>query len=222
MDEKQLQALIWDLQFGDDQQRRAASYKLGKSNNPAAVPALIYAYNDKDDSVQRNAIDGLRKISSQEALDFLDSHKIQRLQKVHSNQKILKILLIVGSVMMIFSLFTPVIRSGLWSDNSIYLLYGYQTDLRGVALIGLILLLLAFFRKGTHGKRYAPWATILPVTAFIDIFSYFMKLVKLPVYSDHTTTVGVALPLCMLGSFFTLIGCVIIVHSDWPESTNAT
>jgi hypothetical protein len=75
MNEQELQKLISELQNGSDQQRRAASYKLGKSKNPAAVPALISAYNDSDGSVRQNVFDGLRSIGSKEALDFLASHK---------------------------------------------------------------------------------------------------------------------------------------------------
>jgi hypothetical protein len=73
MNERELQELISDLQHGDAQHRRAASYKLGKSKNPAAVPVLIQAYNDADSSVRQNVIVGLRNISSPEALDFLSS-----------------------------------------------------------------------------------------------------------------------------------------------------
>ena len=62
--------LIKDLQQGNDQQRRAASYKLGNSNDPKAVTALISAYNDTDSLVRRNVIDGLRAIGTKEALDF--------------------------------------------------------------------------------------------------------------------------------------------------------
>jgi hypothetical protein len=67
----QLQQLITELQQGNDRQRRAASYNLGKIKDPAAVSALIDAFKDKDSSVQRNVVDGLRAIGSKEALDFL-------------------------------------------------------------------------------------------------------------------------------------------------------
>ena len=71
---QQLQKLITELQQGNDRQRRAASYKLGKSKDPAAVPALINAFSDPDSTVRQNVHDGLRNIGSQEALDFLNSN----------------------------------------------------------------------------------------------------------------------------------------------------
>ncbi|MCK5523163.1 MAG: HEAT repeat domain-containing protein [Thiomargarita sp.] len=68
--------LVTDLQQGNDRQRRAASYKLGKIKSSAAVTALISAYNDTDSSVRQNVINGLRAIGTQEALDFLNSHNL--------------------------------------------------------------------------------------------------------------------------------------------------
>jgi len=73
MSNQQLQQLIAELQRGNDRQRRAASYKLGKINDPAAVTALINAFNDKDGLVRQNVINGLRSIGSREALEFLAS-----------------------------------------------------------------------------------------------------------------------------------------------------
>ncbi len=75
MDTDQLQQLITQLQNGNDQQRRAASYKLSKSKDPSVGPALMNAYNDKDSSVRQNVFDGLRSIGSKEAMDFLASHE---------------------------------------------------------------------------------------------------------------------------------------------------
>jgi len=75
MNEQKLQELISQLHNGNDKQRRASSYKLSKSKDPAAVPALIQAYNDSDSSVRQNAVNGLRTIGTQEALDFLNSKK---------------------------------------------------------------------------------------------------------------------------------------------------
>jgi len=73
MNEQELQKLTTELQNGNAQQRRAASYKLGKSKNPSAVSTLINAYNDTDSSVRQNVIDGLKNIGSPEALEFLKS-----------------------------------------------------------------------------------------------------------------------------------------------------
>ena len=76
MDKDKLKRLIDQLENGNDRQRRAASYKLGKSNDEDAVPYLINAYNDKDRSVRQNAVTGLNNIASKEALDFLVSKDI--------------------------------------------------------------------------------------------------------------------------------------------------
>lgn len=77
MDDQQLQLLITQLQSGNDQERRAASYKLGKSKSTSAVTALINAFYDRDGSVRRNVIEGLQVIGTQEALDFLNSNNLQ-------------------------------------------------------------------------------------------------------------------------------------------------
>jgi hypothetical protein len=78
MDKVKLQELIEQLINGNERQRRAASYKLGKSKDPDAVPALINAYNDADSSVRQNVIEGLKLIRSKEAIDFLISHGIEK------------------------------------------------------------------------------------------------------------------------------------------------
>jgi uncharacterized RDD family membrane protein YckC len=78
MDKLKLQQLIEELKSGNDRQRRAASYKLGKSKDQDAVPALIIAYNDKDSSVRQNAVEGLKIIRSKEAVEFLVSHDIEK------------------------------------------------------------------------------------------------------------------------------------------------
>ncbi len=78
MGKDKLQQLIEELKSGNDRQRRAASYKLGKSKDQDAVPALIIAYNDTDGSVRQNAIEGLKLIRSKEAVEFLISHDIEK------------------------------------------------------------------------------------------------------------------------------------------------
>lgn len=82
MDKNKLQELIDQLMSGNDGQRRAASYKLGKSKDPDAVPALINAYNDTDGSVRQNVIEGLKLIRSKEAVEFLISHGIEKIVPV--------------------------------------------------------------------------------------------------------------------------------------------
>ncbi len=75
MNSQQLQKLITDLQTGNERQRRAASYQLGKSKDPLAVPALIEAYTDPDISVHQNVLDGLKTIGTPEALEFLKTRQ---------------------------------------------------------------------------------------------------------------------------------------------------
>jgi hypothetical protein len=71
MKPEELQRLEENLKFGDDRERRVASYKLGRSNDPGAVPILIQAFSDPDSSVHQNVIDGLTNIRTKEALEFL-------------------------------------------------------------------------------------------------------------------------------------------------------
>jgi hypothetical protein len=66
-----IQNLLNDLQNGSIMKRRAAAYKLGKLKNPATVTALIEATNNPDPSVRQNAVNALREIKSEEALQFL-------------------------------------------------------------------------------------------------------------------------------------------------------
>ncbi len=76
MESQQLQKLVSELQNGNARQRRAAAYKLSKSKDTEAAPALIKAYNDMDSTVRQDVIDGLNNIGSKEALDFLSSQGV--------------------------------------------------------------------------------------------------------------------------------------------------
>ena len=71
--------LILDLQRGNDQQRRASSYKLSKLKDPSIVPYLIIAYNDPDFGVRRNVVEGLRNIGTKEAKEYLNMTGPQKL-----------------------------------------------------------------------------------------------------------------------------------------------
>ncbi len=82
MNKDKLHQLIEQLKNGNDRERRAASYKLGKSKDEEAVPALIIAYNDNDGSVRQNAVEGLKLIRSKEAVEFLVSHDIEKVALV--------------------------------------------------------------------------------------------------------------------------------------------
>jgi hypothetical protein len=71
-----VEKLTTDLATGNDRQRRAASYKLSKLQDPSTVPHLIAAFKDKDHSVRRNVIAALRAIGTEEAIEFLESNGI--------------------------------------------------------------------------------------------------------------------------------------------------
>ena len=93
--------LLSELQNGDDRQRRAASYRLGKSRDPDVVPYLIKAYNDPDPTVRRNVIDGLRQMATlgtYEASCFLDSDETDRQKIVRQVQQTGSVVLIEESV----------------------------------------------------------------------------------------------------------------------------
>ncbi len=64
--------LTSNLQRGNDQQRRVASYKLGKLKDPFVVAYLISAYNDRDPSVRQNIFEGLISINTKETKEFLN------------------------------------------------------------------------------------------------------------------------------------------------------
>lgn len=68
--------LLTELQNGNTWQRRTVLHKLSKSNFAEAVPALINASNDPDSFVRQDAINGLRRIGSEEALNYLESQGI--------------------------------------------------------------------------------------------------------------------------------------------------
>jgi rubrerythrin len=72
-----IEKLITDLTAGNDRQRRAASYKLLKLQDPVTVPYLIAAFQDKDHSVHRNIVAALRAIGTKEAVEFLESNGIE-------------------------------------------------------------------------------------------------------------------------------------------------
>jgi len=100
MENQGLEKLLSALQTGNAHQRRAASYKLGKSKNPMVVSALINAYNDTDGSVRQNVISGLRNIGSKEALDFLDSKRIPRKITVNRGYYITIIIVIILGILV--------------------------------------------------------------------------------------------------------------------------
>ena len=75
-----INALIQNLQYGSDTQRRASSYKLGKINDPAVVLPLIKAYIDPDAGVRRNVVEGLQQNADQSALYFLSMPETARVK----------------------------------------------------------------------------------------------------------------------------------------------
>jgi hypothetical protein len=108
---------------------------------------------------------------------------------------------LIGSILMIASLLLPITIYSI-NGSRVYT-YGYQSNLVFAALIGVCFLLLSFSRKGTPGKRYALWASILSVIAMINIIFVFLNV---------GNTIGIALPVCMFGAFATLFGCMFEVR----------
>ena len=208
MDDLQLKSLIWHLKYGNVQERRTASYKLGKLRIPTIVPQLISAYDDKDSSVKQNVVDGLFQIGSQEALDFLNSKNIKRATVTHISARALVLL---GSVMMIGSLFMP-LRGKYAAHGSRVVSYGFESNLTFAALIGLLFIFVGLLWDGKPGKRYAPFAAIFPVITIINIIFVFIKVERLVIESDQTTTIGLALPLCIWGAILLFAGCLTVVN----------
>jgi len=157
-----------------------------------------------------NAIDGLFKIGSQEALDFLNSNKIKRTPVAHVNPRAL---LILGSLMMVASLVMP-LRGNYLIETGKVESYGFQSNLTYSALIGFLLIFFGLFRDGMPGKHYAPWAAIFPAMAVINLVFVFIETERLVIESDNSTTIGLALPLCILGAFFLFAGCLTVVHNE--------
>jgi hypothetical protein len=126
-----------------------------------------------------------------------------------------KTLMIVGSSMMIFSLFTPIttISAGLFSRS----MYGYESDLAFSGIIGFVLLLVGLSKKDTPGKRYAPWAAILSGISIFSVFSLFLKLAGLAIDSEVSSSIGMALPICGLGSLLAFVAS--LTTAPIPEST---
>lgn len=210
MDDSQLESLMRQLKHGNVQERRAASYQLGESKNSAVVALLIAAIDDKDSSVRQNAIDGLFKIGSQEALDFLASNSLKRTPVAHVNPRALVVL---GSLMMVVSLVMP-LRGNYVIETGKVESYGFQSNLTYSALIGFLIIFVGLFWNGTPGKRYVPWAAIFPAMAIINLVFVFIETERLVIESDYSTTTGLALPLCILGAFFLCAGCLTVVHNE--------
>lgn len=126
-----------------------------------------------------------------------------------------KTLMIVGSVMMIVSLFMPIttISAGIFSRS----MNGYESDLVFSGIIGVVLLLVALARKGTLGKRYAPWAAILAGIAIFSVSSLFLRLAGLALESDVSSSIGMALPVCGLGSLLAFVASLTTVPNLQPS-----
>ena len=141
METNQLQKLISELQNGNDQQRRAASYKLRNFTDATAVQALISAYADKDSTVRLNVIDGLRNIGSKEAQEFLISQG-QSIQAPKSNSG-LRLLPIVAGI------FSCGLVGGigvlLISSSDVYLRDPNANPGKGIGGIALIVSVAVFF-----------------------------------------------------------------------------
>lgn len=132
-----------------------------------------------------------------------------------------KTLMIVGSALMIVSLFMPIatMSAGIFSRS----MNGYESDLAFSGIIGVILLLVALARKETPGKRYAPLAAILAGIAIFNVFSLFLRLAGLTLGSDVSSSIGMALPICGLGSLLAFVASLTTVPNlDSPVPPTPT
>jgi hypothetical protein len=151
METNQLQKLATQLQNGNDRQRRVASYKLSKSKDPSVVPALMSAYNDKDSAVRRNVFDGLRSIGSEEALDFLASHKETPMNVIPSMDS-RNIECDSNGVVTIKS--RPLVGYVVWG---IVVILGIGALVRGeitLGIVGIVAGVIAFIRSRSQGTSF--------------------------------------------------------------------
>jgi hypothetical protein len=128
-----IRRLLSHLESGNDRQRRAASYRLGKLRDPTVVPHLIRAYSDTDPGVRLNVVDSLRNIGTPEALEFLtqiqadvirtSNHRLVQLASVSRN---MAWLLIVGGAL---AGLTAVGVSFEYSSASAYMAYAAMVGL---------------------------------------------------------------------------------------------
>jgi hypothetical protein len=186
MEKQEFDKLVSELQTGNVQQRRSASYKLGNSKNNDVVPTLIQAYSDMDGSVRQNAIEGLRKIRSQEAIEFLISKQISIPQPTKAKTSPLAtrqflvgflgwfILSFIINIFITFYLFdnlfvinlfssTHVDKIGITIDNPQAVEFGNIASELFIQLVGYSLAFLAFLKN----KRLASLGIILASAPYL-------------------------------------------------------
>ena len=114
-----------------------------------------------------------------------------------------KTLMLVGAILMILSLFLPVATvSAVFLSRSIN---GYESDLIFSGIIGFILLLVGLFWNGTPSKRYSPIATVLAGIALFNVLALFVRATGLDTTETITTSMGLGLPVCGLGSLLSFV-----------------
>ncbi len=168
--------LLTELQNGNLQQRRAASYKLSKSNDTRAVPGLIKACQDADSFVRQKAIDGLRRIGSKEALDFLISQGISCEEDSHSKWGILSFLVSLVMLVMIVPVYmfsgTPLPEEVLSIPLQYFILFLYCILPAG-CLLG-VSLAIAGFREKNRKNLFSGLGLIMNVLASLLMLLFWM------------------------------------------------
>lgn len=130
-----------------------------------------------------------------------------------------KTLMTIGSILMIFSLFTPIgtVSAGFLSRS----MSGYESDLVFSGILGIVLLLIGLTHKGTAGKRYAPLAAILGGIAMFNVFSLFIRLAGLTVSNTASMSIGMALPICGLGALLTFVASLTTLPDEKTLSSTS-
>lgn len=167
-----IQNLLEDLQNGSIMKRRAAAYKLGKLKNPATVPALIEVTNNPDPSVRQNAINALREIKSEEALQFLATvHFAPRPE----SSSLWGICLFLGINFMLVQARATLFRhlhsigSPLWGD------YLFDWALMGLmAIINLIIFIYLMVKNRPVGMGMLMGIPVLLILWYAAIFFSFI------------------------------------------------
>ena len=124
-----------------------------------------------------------------------------------------RVLVILGSLMMITSLVMP-LRGNYLIETGKVESYGFQSNLTYSALIGFLFMLFELLKAGAPRKHYARWVVIFPAMAIINLVFVFIETERLVIESDNSTTIGLALPLCILGTFFLFASCLPVVHKE--------
>ena len=114
-----------------------------------------------------------------------------------------KNMMIVGSALILLSLFVPAatVSAGFLSRS----MNGYETDLVFSGAIGFILLLIGLNAKPVAGKPFSAIGGILALVSLGVVAMIFVRMSSLTFESGVSSSTGLALPLCGLGSLLSVV-----------------